>query len=258
MCSVIGAIGLLSQYGQMQAQQQQYEAQARAYEAQAQAAEFNKRLSDRKQEQIAENALVDRKRLDDKYRRTMGQISANAGAGGFTLEGSPLDIMASSADEYNRDVNIWDANKNNDVYDEYVRGVNYQNQANTARASAANARQQASAARRASILGMAGSIYGTWANSAKRASTFKAPDDLAYKNKFTGVNPFGGYSWKSNGMNQGISATNNGYMGMTMPYSEIYTSPLALQPDNNLGQWKMQANLINRKFPNPLMGKYRT
>lgn len=172
MCLPVAQIALtvISGLGQMYSQQQQAKAQAKAYDAQAQAAEFNKRLSDRKQEQIAENALTERRKLDDKRRLVGGQIAASAGSSGLTLSGSPLDILSSSESQYQRDVDIWDQNKNNDIYNEYLNGVNYQNQANAARASAANVRSQAKTAAMASILGMATSIYGLKAQQAGAVS----------------------------------------------------------------------------------------
>ena len=106
------------------------------YNAQAQAAEANKRISDRKQEQIAMQQLQERDKMDNRMKLVAGTNAAEAGAGGLQMAGSPLQLMASSYDEYNKDIYNWEQNKNNAIYNEYLNGMNYQNEANAARASA--------------------------------------------------------------------------------------------------------------------------
>lgn len=144
----------------MIAQHQQTKAQVSMYKAQAQAAEVNKRISDRKQEQIAMQQLQERDKMDNRMRLVAGTNAAEAGAGGLQMAGSPLQLMASSYDEYNKDVYNWEQNKNNAIYNEYLNGMNYQNEANAARASAKNARRQGNLAMVSSILGAASSMYG--------------------------------------------------------------------------------------------------
>ena len=51
-------------------------------------------------------------------------------------------------------------NKNNAIYNEYLNGMNYQNEANAARAAAKNTRTQGKLAMIGSILGGASSMYG--------------------------------------------------------------------------------------------------
>ena len=92
-------------------------------------------------------------------RLVAGTNAAEAGAGGLQMAGSPLQLMASSYDEYNKDVYNWEQNKNNAIYNEYLNGMNYQNEANAARASAKNARRQGNLAMVGSILGAASSMY---------------------------------------------------------------------------------------------------
>lgn len=141
-------------------QQQQSKAQVAMYNAQAQAAEINKRISDRKQEQIADQQLQERDKMDDRMRLIAGQNTAEAGASGLTMSGTPLQLMASSYDEYNKDLRNWETNKNNAIYNEHLNGVNYQNEANSARAAASNARTQGKMQMLGTILSGASSIYG--------------------------------------------------------------------------------------------------
>lgn len=141
-------------------QHQQTKAQTAMYNAQAQAAEANARISDRKQQDIANQALQERDKMDNKMRLIAGQNTAEAGATGLSMSGTPLQLMASSYDEYNKDINNWETNKNNSIYNEYLNGVNYRNEANSARAAAANAKRQGRLQMLGTILSGASSIYG--------------------------------------------------------------------------------------------------
>jgi hypothetical protein len=141
-------------------QHQQTKAQTAMYNAQAQAAEANARISDRKQQDIANQALQERDKMDNKMRLIAGQNTAEAGATGLSMSGTPLQLMASSYDEYNKDINNWETSKNNSIYNEYLNGVNYRNEASSARAAAANAKRQGRLQMLGTILSGASSIYG--------------------------------------------------------------------------------------------------
>ena len=141
-------------------QHQQVKAQTAMYNAQAQAAEANARISDRRQQDIANQALQERDKIDDKMRLIAGQNTAETGATGLSMSGSPLQLMSSSYDEYNKDINNWETSKNNSIYNEYLNGVNYRNEANSARAAAANAKTQGRMQMLGTILSGASSIYG--------------------------------------------------------------------------------------------------
>ena len=93
-------------------------------------------------------------------RLIQGQNTAETGASGLTMSGTPLQLMASSYDEYNKDIQNWETNKNNSIYNEYLNGMNYRNEASTARAAASNAKSQARMAMLGTILSGASSIYG--------------------------------------------------------------------------------------------------
>ena len=145
---------------QLWGQHQQTKAQTAMYNAQAQAAEANARISDRKQQDIANQALQERDKMDNKMRLIAGQNTAEAGATGLSMSGTPLQLMASSYDEYNKDINNWETNKNNSIYNEYLNGVNYRNEANSARAAASNAKTQGRLQMLSTILSGASSMYG--------------------------------------------------------------------------------------------------
>lgn len=145
---------------QLWGQHQQTKAQTAMYNAQAQAAEANARISDRKQQDIANQALQERDKMDNKMRLIAGQNTAEAGATGLSMSGTPLQLMASSYDEYNKDINNWETSKNNSIYNEYLNGVNYRNEANSARAAASNAKTQGRLQMLGTILSGASSIYG--------------------------------------------------------------------------------------------------
>ena len=146
--------------GTLFTQHQQGKAQAAMYAQQARVAEANARISDRKQEQIADQALQERDKMSDKMRLIQGQNVAETGASGLTMDGTPLQLMASSYDEYNKDIHNWETNKNNSIYNEYLNGMNYRNEASTARAAASNAKSQTRMAMLGTILSGASSIYG--------------------------------------------------------------------------------------------------
>lgn len=159
MCNPI-ALTAASMVGTLFTQHQQGKAQAAIYNQQARVAEANARISDRKQEQIADQALQERDKMSDKMRLIQGQNTAETGASGLMMAGTPLQLMASSYDEYNKDIQNWETNKNNSIYNEYLNGMNYRNEASTARAAASNAKKQTRMAMLGTILSGASSIYG--------------------------------------------------------------------------------------------------
>ena len=147
----------MNQYNQ---QKQQYNAQAAMYNTQAKLAENNARISQKKQEQIAEQYASQQSKLNDRMKLAAGQTAAQAGASGLQLSGSPLDALAASYGAWNDDTNTLLQNQRNDVWSERVNEINYQNQANSYRASAANMQSQKQSALLGTILGTAANIYG--------------------------------------------------------------------------------------------------
>lgn len=169
MCNPI-ALTAASMVGTLFTQHQQGKAQAAMYAQQARVAEANARISDRKQEQIADQALQERDKMSDKMRLIQGQNTAETGASGLMMAGTPLQLMASSYDEYNKDIQNWESNKNNSIYNEYLNGMNYRNEASTARAAASNAKKQTRMAMLGTILSGASSIYGLKSQYASKSA----------------------------------------------------------------------------------------
>lgn len=169
MCNPI-ALTAASMVGTLFTQHQQGKAQAAMYNQQARVAEANARISDRKQEQIADQALQERDKMSDKMRLIQGQNTAETGASGLMMAGTPLQLMASSYDEYNKDIQNWETNKNNSIYNEYLNGMNYRNEASTARAAASNAKKQTRMAMLGTILSGASSIYGLKSQYASKSA----------------------------------------------------------------------------------------
>lgn len=170
MCNPI-ALTAASMVGTLFTQHQQGKAQAAMYNQQARVAEANARISDRKQEQIADQALQERDKMSDKMRLIQGQNTAETGASGLMMAGTPLQLMASSYDEYNKDIQNWENNKNNSIYNEYLNGMNYRNEASTARAAASNAKKQTRMAMLGTILSGASSIYGLKGQYASKSAS---------------------------------------------------------------------------------------
>lgn len=170
MCNPI-ALTAASMVGTLFTQHQQGKAQAAMYNQQARVAEANARISDRKQEQIADQALQERDKMSDKMRLIQGQNTAETGASGLMMAGTPLQLMASSYDEYNKDIQNWESNKNNSIYNEYLNGMNYRNEASTARAAASNAKSQTRMAMLGTILSGASSIYGLKGQYASKSAS---------------------------------------------------------------------------------------
>jgi hypothetical protein len=142
MCSLTLALAGISTGLQAYGQYQQGRAQADAYQAQADAAYQNARIQNRQAEQIAENAAVEQRRLDNRMRAVTGQQRAQAGASGIMGDvGSPLDIYNASMAAWGEDTQnaLW--NQRNNTYNSYVREVNYRNQGNAYSAQAKAAQQ---------------------------------------------------------------------------------------------------------------------
>lgn len=152
MCSITLALAGLSTGLQAYGQYQQGKSQAAAYEAQADAAYQNARIQNRQAEQIAENAAVEQRKMDNRMRLIAGQQAASAGASGIMGDiGSPLDVYNASMAAWGEDTQnaLW--NQRNNMYNSYVREVNYRNQGNAYSA-------QAKAAKQAGTMGALGTI----------------------------------------------------------------------------------------------------
>lgn len=215
MCGVPAMMAAQLAQGIMQYKQVKQESKAKAamYQQQALAAEQNAKISELRQDQIADKYANDQRKLDDRMRLMAGQTAAQAGASNMTLTGSPLDILISSYGTYQDDSNQLLQNQRNDERSELFNQYNYENQVAGYKASAENAKTQGKLAGIATLLSTASSMYGIkheYAGAKKPAAespgtnyTFDyKPDFLRwsrYANAQKGLfssNPFGSKNFK--------------------------------------------------------------
>ena len=171
MCSISLALMGITTGMQMAGQYQQSRAQAAAYTAQAEAAEQNARIQNRKSEQIAENAVQEQRKLDNRMRLVAGQQNAQAGASGLVGGmGSALDVYNASMEAWQEDSQnaLW--NQRNNTYNSYVQEVNFRNQGNAYRAQASAAKQAGNMAMASTLLGAASSFAGSAGGGAKASA----------------------------------------------------------------------------------------
>ncbi|WP_155482883.1 virion core protein, T7 gp14 family [Megasphaera elsdenii] len=193
MCGTPWMMALTAIQGinQYNTQKQQYNAQTAMYNAQAKAAEQNARISQVKQEQIAEQYAAQQSKLNDRMKLAAGQTAAQAGASGLQLSGSPLDALSASYGAWNADSAQLLQNQRNDVWSEHLNEVNYQNQANAYRTSAANLQAQKKSALWGTILGTAASMYGIHreygAGSKSKTDTYNGAYDITPQNYYHGT-----------------------------------------------------------------------
>lgn len=161
MCSVLAGLTALSGMVTYAGQQQAARAQADAYNAQAKVAEANARYKAREQEQAADNAAIEDRRLRTKQRIHAGQVRAAAGAAGLSSEaGSPLDVLNAGWDAYEQDKMISLSNQRNINFNKRVEQSNFENQASAYRSAASNVLSNARLAGIGTILGTATAIAG--------------------------------------------------------------------------------------------------
>lgn len=215
MCGVWGMIAGQAVQGIMQYKQIKQETNAKVamYRQQEQAAEQNAKISELRQDQIADKYANDQRKLDDRMRLMAGQTAAQAGSSNMTLTGSPLDILISSYGTYQDDSSQLLQNQRNDERSELFNQYNYENQAEGYKASAENAKAQGKLAGIATLLSTASSMYGIkheYAGAKKPAAessgadyTFDYKPDLLrwsrYANAQKGLfssNPFGSKNFR--------------------------------------------------------------
>lgn len=218
MCGTPWMIGLTALQGisQYNSQKQQYNAQTAMYNAQAKTAENNARISEKKQEQIADQYAAKQSKLNNRMRLAAGSAAAEAGASGLALSGSPLDLLSSSYQAWHDDSNTLLSNQRNDVWSEKLNEINYRNQANSYRASAANAQSQKKSALWGTILGTASSIYGLSRTYGSTAGAQSSYPNLTYSagNELTGLTP--SWNWSFGTGKNGIGTTiSSGLFGST-------------------------------------------
>lgn len=164
MCSLTAAmVGLtVAQTGmQMAANHQQTKAAVQTAEAQAKAAEQNAKIQNRQSELIAEQYNQKERELDNRRKLIQGAQRAEAGAAGIVGgAGSSMDMLEATTDAWMQDkVNLLGGQRDA-VYNNYIKEVNYRNQANAYHAQADAAKQAGRMAQWGTLLSGAASLYG--------------------------------------------------------------------------------------------------
>lgn len=135
--------GLLQAYGQIQ----QGEGQAKAYE-------FNANVADQNSNRALFQSAQEERQQRIQARQQIGQMRADYGASGVTMEGSPMDVLAESVANAEMDaLNI--------RYGGQVKAANFRNEATMNRYAASQSRSAGYYGAASSLL----STYGKVANS---------------------------------------------------------------------------------------------
>ena len=161
MCSITMALTGLMTGMQMASQHQQTKAAVQTAEAQAEAAEQNAKLQNRQGELIAEQYGQKQRELDNRRRLVQGAQRAEAGASGIAGGmGTAMDMQVATTNAWQEDSENLLGNQREAVYNNYIKEVNYRNQAESYRAQAAAARRAGSMAQWGTLLSGAASLYG--------------------------------------------------------------------------------------------------
>lgn len=161
MCSITMALTGLMTGMQMASQHQQTKAAVQTAEAQAEAAEQNAKLQNRQGELIAEQYGQKQRELDNRRRLVQGAQRAEAGASGIAGGmGTTMDMQVATTNAWQEDSENLLGNQREAVYNNYIKEVNYRNQAESYRAQAAAAKRAGSMAQWGTLLSGAASLYG--------------------------------------------------------------------------------------------------
>lgn len=211
MCSLTLALAGLSTGLQAYGQYQQGKSQAAAYEAQADAAYQNARIQNRQSEQIAENAALEQRRMDNRMRLIAGQQAAQAGASGLSGNvGSALDVYNASMAAWGEDTQnaLW--NQRNNIYNSYVREVNYRNQGNAYSAQAKAAKQAGTMGAIGTIISGAASMAAMGGGGGQKTLAGEASSAPGVVNTPTAA------GWQASGMDAAFAGNVSGYTPQTM------------------------------------------
>lgn len=144
------------------AQQSQYNAQIDAYNAQARAAQQNALITERQNTRVAEQYANEQRKLNDKRRLIAGQNAAAAGASGIVgSAGSAADMLDAIDIGYKQDSQDLLSRQREDTWSNYVRQVNFENQARAYQSAADNINRQKRASLMSTLIGTAANVYGT-------------------------------------------------------------------------------------------------
>ena len=170
MCS-IAALAIAQGINQVVSIQQQSKAQQAMYQAQADADRQNAARQNAISKQIAEQYAQKQDEVNDKFKLARGQQAAAMGSAGLVGGiGSGLDVLSSSAKEYQQDTINLLTDQRNDVLSSYTQEVNYRNSASANMSAKSNVKKQALFSTIGTILGTASSVQGINASKAQGLS----------------------------------------------------------------------------------------
>lgn len=184
---------------QVAGQRAETAAQVRMYQDQEKAALANQKISERRQEDMAEQYGREEKRLRDNMRLTAGQNAAEGGSAGLAQGGSLMDVLGASYSGYLQDKQALLHNQRNDTYSEFTRGWGYGEEARQARAGAANAKAAGRRAMVSTILGAASQYAGLKAGLAPAGQASKAAKGLRVPKPITDASDRLTSSWRAGG-----------------------------------------------------------
>lgn len=165
MCSTAAALigtqvvsGLLN----YKSQQSKYDAQIDLYNAQAQAANQNALITERQNTRLAEQYANEQNKLNAKRKLMLAQNNAAAGASGLVGGvGSVADVGEGIDAGFKQDSQDLLAKQRDDTWANYVRQVNYANQARSYLNAADNIKKQKKNSLLSTLIGTAASVYGS-------------------------------------------------------------------------------------------------
>ncbi|WP_164727596.1 hypothetical protein [Veillonella sp. CHU594] len=170
-------------------------AQVAMYENQAKLAEYNTKMSERKAEQIADNAGREQKKLTEKMRLALGQNRNEAGASSLMSTGSVKDVMDSSHDSYVADSLQLLQNQRNDVDSQALQTWNYKNQAANAYAGIQSAKQAGRMKMLGTLLSTAASVQSYLSDYGKiespTSTSYVSPTRTFSPGASGNANPYG-------------------------------------------------------------------
>lgn len=178
MCSIMMALTGVMTGLQMYGQHEQTKAEVKSLEYQAEAAERNAKLQNRQGELLAEQYGEKQRELDNRRRLIQGAQRAEAGAAGIAGGlGTAMDMQLATTDAWLEDTaNLLGAQRDA-VYNNYIKEVNYKNQASAYRSQAEAAKRSGSLAQWGTLLAGAASMYGGF--KAARGTSAAAKDTSA-------------------------------------------------------------------------------
>ena len=182
----------------------------------------NAKLQNRQGELIAEQYGQKQRELDNRRRLVQGAQRAEAGASGIAGGmGTAMDTQVATTNAWQEDSENLLGNQREAVYNNYIKEVNYRNQAESYRAQAAAAKRAGSMAQWGTLLSGAASLYGLKTASGTSAAAKSTSAGIASTPTAAGY-----VAQASDNMMKGVNT-----MGFNLPaQTKIGLGGIALKP----------------------------